>query len=582
MIDTTLFNPYNEDVSLYSRNLYANIGIFGQAHYPMNFYFYRKHGFNYKTLPYNAYLRTIDNWQFHLPEDAYANLQYNFSNVKENRFSVAYAQKFTDELHFELGLESIIAEGRYIMQKIRNVNVGASLQYKLPSNRYGFKMYYYLNFINNQENGGIADEGKFEEGAPPTAIPVRFNTNYAFNSIFQNTFFLRHYLSMSAKKAEDSTSTTIKNKIGYLVHDFEVGNTKNRFEAIKIDPDYFTMFNFSQDSINDFVKSHQIRNSILWSSYMPEDTLPDKKYFIRFAAGIMHTFIGFKDTATSFKDNQLAPMGILHLKLFDRLHVKANAITTLNGYNAGDISFEGLLAMDFFQKDKDGENQTIHQLQFKAGFYNYSVDYFFTHLIANNYAWDTNLKKQQTITASIAWEHKNYSIGVNYYTLNNYTLLNEDCFPEQINKFANVYQLAAYIPFNVKGFGINSNVYLQYTDNEQIRVPLLATRQTIYYGHHLFKKALYLQLGLDFTYNTAYFGNEYNSVLQQFYLQNDKSTGNYPYLDVYLRLKLNRFQFQFKMTHFLAGVLGNYYYYVPYYPAKGRGFALGILWRFYD
>ena len=112
LIDTTVFKPYNEDVSLFSRNLYANLGIFGQANFSMNFSFYRKHGFSYKTLPYNTYLRTIENWKLFLPEGVYTNIQYNFSNVKENHFSVTHAQKIYDNLHLDLGIESIIAKGR--------------------------------------------------------------------------------------------------------------------------------------------------------------------------------------------------------------------------------------------------------------------------------------------------------------------------------------------------------------------------------------------------------------------------------------------------------------------------------------
>ena len=593
LIDTSVFKPYNEDISLFSRNLYANLGIFGQANYSMNFSFYRKHGFSYKTLPYNTYLRTIENWKLHLPEEVYADLQYNFSNGKENRFSVAYSQKIADNLQFDLGLESIIAEGLYVSQQMRTVNVGASLRYKLPSNRYGFAAYYFLNLIKNQENGGILRDADFEDSLQsPRELAVRFASNNASNNLFQNTFFLRHYLSLSGKRGEDSI---IKNRIGYLVHDFEVGSSKNIFDAVRLDPDCFPMSNFSKETTYDWVKNFQIRNSIFWSSYMPEDTLPDKKHFIRFAAGIMHTFVSVKDTCLFFKqtdtilsiftrapffqfnNNQITPLGILHIKLFDRLHIKANGMVTLNGYNAGDVTIDGKVVLDFFDKGK-----VKHEIQAKVAFYNYSPDYFFTHLMANNYSWRLDLKKQQTITAGIAWEHKNYSIGLNYYTLNNYTLLNENSFPEQINQFINVYQFAAYIPFHIKGFGINSNIYLQYTESRKLQIPNFVTRQTVYYGFSLFKKALYLQLGLDFMYNTVYYADAYNPVLQQFHTQDDKKIGNYPYLDVFLRAKLNRFQFQIKGTHLWSGLLGNKYYLVPHYPAKGRGIALGILWRFYD
>lgn len=574
LVDTSVFYPYNEDISLFSRNLYATLGVFGQANFSMNFFLDKKHGFNYKTLPYNTYLRTIENWRFYALDEVYTHLQYNFANGKEHHFSVEHAQQITENLHFGLALESVIAEGRYVRQKMRDVNVGGTLRYKLPSGRYGFNAYYYLNFINPQENGGLVDDADFKKDSlSPSSINMRFSASQASNKLFQNTFFFRQYLSLSGKA---DSSNIVKNKAGYLVHDLEFSSSKNVFSARNMDPAYFDIL-FDSAVTHDQTKYLNVRNSLFWSTYMPEDTFPDKRNFIRFAAGMMYDFHQFKDTLYRFRDNQLTPVGVLYVKLFNRLHINANALVTLNGYNAGDITVEGELGLDFFSKKK-----SKHQLVANVGFYNSSPDYFFSHLIANNYQWMNDLKKQQTITLGVKWKHQNYSVGVNYYTLNNYTLLDETSRPMQIGNFVNVYQLAAYIPFHFKGFGFTSNVYLQYPDDEDIQIPVFAARQTVYYGFPLFKKALYLQLGLDFLYNTAYYADAYNPVLQQFYLQDDTEIGNYGYMDFYLRAKIGRFQLQFKLTHFWAGAFGKVYYLVPHYPTKDLGFALGIAWRFHD
>ena len=577
LIDTSVYHPYNEDISLHSRNLYANLGTFGQANFSMNFSFYRKHGFNYKTLPYNTYLRTIENWRFYSLDEVYTYLQYNFANGKENHFSVEHAQQITKDLHFALALESVISEGVYVMQKMRTVNLGGTLRYKLPSGRYGFNACYLLNLINPQESGGLVNDREFKENIPPRSINVRFSNMQASNRLFQNTAFFRHYLSLSRKSTD--SSGVIENRLGYLVHDIEFSSSKNVFSAENLNPAYFDMFLFDSEKTFDQTKYLRFRNSLLWSTYMPEDTLPDRKNFIRFSAGIMYDFHQFKDTLPKFqRENQLTPIGVLYMKLFNRFHINANAMITLNGYNAGDITIEGQLGVDFLRTEKPK-----HQLIANVGFYNYSPDYFFAHMTANHYLWgNSDLKKQQTITIGASWQYEGYSVGVNYYTLNNYTLLNETSRPMQLEDFVNVYQLAAYIPFQVKGFGLNSNIYLQYADDDHIQIPAFATRQTIYYGFPMFKKALYLQLGLDFLYNTNYYADAYNPVLQQFHIQKDVEIGNYGYLDFFLRGKIGRFQAQFKLTHLWAGLFGKTYYLVPHYPARDLGFALGIAWRFHD
>ena len=125
-------------------------------------------------------------------------------------------------------------------------------------------------------------------------------------------------------------------------------------------------------------------------------------------------------------------------------------------------------------------------------------------------------------------------------------------------------------------------MYLQYSDNKELQIPTFATKQTLYYGFNLFKKNMYLMLGLDFLYNTAYYANAYNPALQQFYIQSDTKIGNYGYLDVFLKAKIDRFLIQAKLTHCWAGLFGNIYYLTPHYPNKGMGFSIGLSWRFHD
>jgi hypothetical protein len=588
--DTSIFNFHNQDISLYSSNLYANLGMFGQAQNPMNFSFERLHGFAYKTLPYPSYLRSLENWRMYQPDNIFTHLEWNFISGGEHHFSVNHAQKITDDLNFGLALETILAEGRYVRQKVRDVNMGITFDYLTPSRRYGFDAYYICNYLNLNENGGIEDDSFFENDSlnNPLNINVRFQN--AGNTVFQNTFFFRHFLALSGK---DSLGMA-KKGIGFLVHDIQLNTSKNEFADYSLDSNVYSNFYFSKDTTSDLTKHYLLRNGFMWTNYRPKDTMPDKPNFLHIAAGVLYDLIGVKDfrdfissgqdisivvqkSKSSFVNNQLTPFGRIHTQLFNILHLDASAFFTLNGYNAGDLTLNGKLGLEVSNK-----NDRKHELAFNLGFYNYSPDYFFTHLVANNYQWENTLKKQQTLFLGAEWRHKQYVLGVNYYSLHNYTLLDVNCLPIQSDKFANVYQFTATIPFHHKGFGFNTHAYVQYTDNENIRIPVVAGRQSVYYGFYLFKKALYLQSGFDFLYNTAYSAKAYNPALQQFYLQNTKEIGNYGYLDFYLRAKVNRFVLSAKLTHFWAGVFGKNYYLVPHYPARDLGFTAGISWRFYD
>jgi hypothetical protein len=147
-------------------------------------------------------------------------------------------------------------------------------------------------------------------------------------------------------------------------------------------------------------------------------------------------------------------------------------------------------------------------------------------------------------------------------------MLQENMSVFQLNKSANVLQFATWVPFRYKGFGFDANVYLQYCDNSSLQMPWLATRESIFYGFSMFKKALFLQLGFEMSYNAPYYAYGYNPVMQQFYFQDKKKIGNYFYLDFFANVKISRFYFHFVLGNFLADVFPKTYYLVPHYPAK--------------
>ncbi len=571
-IDTSVFGAYNDDISLFSRNLYAGLGQFGQAQHSLNYSFEKCHGFCFKPNYFQNYIRTISTWKMYHLETVYSKVAYDFLSGKEHHFSAEHAQQIRDDLHFNLGLETILADGRYVRQGTRDVNVGAGLHYLMPNRRYGFKIYYAFSMIKVDENGGIAADSLWNSSTSnPRSVEVKLLQAQNDNRFHQ--IFFRHYVSLSLAEKEGKKRINL----GYIVHDIDFIANKYQYSDYHLDSNYYSLFVFRTDSTLDKIRVKQLRNNIAWANFMPEDSLPDKPYILHISAGISHTFNQVRDAAEIYSDNQFTPWGMVYAKLFNRLEIKGKVQTTLNGYNAGDITAEGLMRINMNKNDRH-----FHAIDAKINFWNYAPDYIFTHYISNNYQWDNKLKKQQTLMAQFKWLFDKYDISANYYIHNHLVIFDENLKPAQTNKVTNIYQLAAYIPLDIKGFGWHSNFYLQYCDNKDIQLPIIALRQSVYYGFHLFKKALYLQPGFDFLYNTSYYANAYNPALQQFYLQSDVKIGNYGYLDFFLKAKINRLILQAKLTHFWAGAFGKTYYQSPHYPSKDLGFSVGACWRFYE
>ena len=67
-----------------------------------------------------------------------------------------------------------------------------------------------------------------------------------------------------------------------------------------------------------------------------------------------------------------------------------------------------------------------------------------------------------------------------------------------------------------------------------------------------------------------------------FYNQAERLTGNYPWVNAFLNLKLKRTRFFFMFEHLNEGFSGFEYQHVPGYQLPVRMFKYGIAWTFYN
>jgi hypothetical protein len=70
--------------------------------------------------------------------------------------------------------------------------------------------------------------------------------------------------------------------------------------------------------------------------------------------------------------------------------------------------------------------------------------------------------------------------------------------------------------------------------------------------------------------------------LGAFYVQNEKQTGGYPWLDVYLSANIKKWNGFVKYSHVSEGLLGYDYQMLPNYPIAPRALRMGVAWRFYN
>jgi outer membrane cobalamin receptor len=175
------------------------------------------------------------------------------------------------------------------------------------------------------------------------------------------------------------------------------------------------------------------------------------------------------------------------------------------------------------------------------------------------------------------------SAGGRVQVLDRHIYLNRQAHPEQTSGTVRVLHLFTNFDLNPGKFNLIGSINYQTSDNDTIiSLPKLSARLKFTFTQVLFKGTATVQPGFSISYNTPYYANAYMPALRAFYLQNTKKIGGYPYVDVFLGLKVKRSNLFVRYTNLYAFAGDHSYYTVPGYPQRDPTFYFGVSWRFYE
>jgi hypothetical protein len=216
-----------------------------------------------------------------------------------------------------------------------------------------------------------------------------------------------------------------------------------------------------------------------------------------------------------------------------------------------------------------------------------------------NYNWYNEFKNEKINSFSAKLATQWINIDANYQVLNNHlffantdTNLNADGLatqllvkPIQYNNTINYLSLKADREFAFGKFGSDHTFLYQKVDQNDnvLNVPDFLTRHSIFYNNYFFKKALYIQTGVTANYFTKYYANDYNPILGEMTIQNQKEIGDYPTFDYFINAKIKTFRLFFKAENINgAFTKNNNFYSAPNYPYRDFMIRFGITWLFFS
>lgn len=569
-IDTTLDCIGQYDPLSRTENIYQTLGIFGQAHKPMNFTLHHTPGFKLIDNPYPLYYKEQDDLHFYKLKTSYTQLAYTFGISNENEFTATHAQNFKDKVNIVFNMRAFTNTGYFTHQKDNNIQADFLLHYEIPSQIYGFRLSYIINYFNMAENGGLLNMQDFFDIKPDKLEGYNVKLYYAESRFRTHDLLFQQYVNIINPKAKKEGK---KSYWGTLTHTFQFRQQLMRYSDHDLDSNYYDIFTISRDSTYDTLSFYTISNTLQYSTFQPYKSDKNEKYFLHFTGGVTHEYTNF--LIGWYRGNSLTPFAQTHIRLFSVMDIHAKIYYTLGAYQNNDLNTYASVSWKLDRKRRQSIGCDID-------FYYLSPEYLYTRFADNHHFWINKWKKQNFVRLTPFWQFDNYRVEFSYFMLKNYVYLDETKTPTRLDAIANVIQLHLYAPFYLKGFGVKANLYLQYANRNVIQVPLFAGKLDFFYRFNIFKGKGRLQLGVNAAYNTGYYADAYYPLLRQFYHQTDVKTGNYFYLDTYMAIQVQRISLFFKVSHVLAGTMGKNYFTTPNYPMQDRCFALGVTWRFHD
>jgi hypothetical protein len=280
-------------------------------------------------------------------------------------------------------------------------------------------------------------------------------------------------------------------------------------------------------------------------------------------------------------------LGRLFNNIGDKFRWSAAGELYVTGYKIGDFTLNGDILKSFDLK-KGRASWLIN-----GSVMNKQPSIWYEHWGGNNIAWDNNLKKEfrLDVGSSIKYPVHNTEVKFNYAIIKNYVDFGTDTLPSQFSGALSVAAVTLKNELRLWKFHLTSDVIIQQSSNSEILdLPLVTVRSAGYFEHLFrFNKTggrLNAQLGADVTYNTTYHPYDYMPATGRFFRQESMTAGNYPYINVFINLKVKRTRIFVMFDHINAGLMGQSirynYFMVPNYPQNVRMLRYGLAWTFYN
>lgn len=589
----SLFNRYRL-ADMYSP-INASMGNYGLPTYQINF-------FDRISDPDKFLYSSYYPFVFDPGKPVFMNTQIPFTEMvwtlggpratSEQTFRIRHSQNVNRFLNFGLIYDIVYSLGQYNYQRAEDKSFTFFSSYTGTK----YKLYFAtgINTFLTYENGGITSKDEIEQ-ENTRDVPVKLGgLNKASNLVKNRNILLVQRYTFGGSPGENPDTLAVQ-KHGFLglsgtfSHIFTFETNSKIYSDKSPSSGFYDTVLISQSATYDSIHGGILKNTLRFD-FTTDET---RSFRLGGGAGLRNENYNFYTIVpapylmypgkSEWVQNNNVLLGRLYNNIGEKFSWKAYGELYLSGYRAGDFNLHGAISKSFDLK-KGRATWLIN-----GDMINRQPSFWYERWGGNNFGWQNNFNKELRIDlgTSLLYPARKTALKFNYAIIDNYTDFDINAHPSQFSGGLSVAALTLSKEFILWKFHLNSDVVVQKSSNTDILdLPIVALRSAAYLEHLFrFKSTggkLNAQLGLDVTYHTLYHPYTYMPATGRFYRQDETTTGDYPFMNVFLNLKVKRTRLFLMFDHINQGFMGDNYDMIPSYLVNVRMFRYGLAWTFYN
>lgn len=492
-------------------------------------------------------------------------------------------------LNFSIAYRGLRSEGDYINQLVSAGNFRFTTSYATTSRRYAINAHFANQDILNEENGGITNVSNFESNDPD----------------FKNRQRLQVYLT--------DAESFMKGRRLFFDHAFRVNPTdgsNNLYVTHQFNYEY-KAYEYKQPTVISSVTDENnvtTRVQRFGDSYAASNINDQTRYerlYNKFGAAYENSLLGkFNFFIDDYRSNYQYDKVIIDASnnaIPSHLYMQFNSV-------GGQYEYQKNKWNGRFLYSRSIGNQSLSDLDAKLKYdLNEKIKFDFRYRNINklpnnnynlfqsswiDYNWSNNFKNEKINSLSAEITTPWLTGQVQYTVLNDHLYFRDKSTvenvqiiePVQYGNAINYLEIRASREFKFGRFALDNTLLYQKVDQSDLilNLPEFVTRNTFYYSDNLFKKALFLQTGIVFNYLTEYYGDDYNPVISEFFVQQNKKIGGFATFDFFVNARIRQTRFYLKAEHLNALFSQSNYYSTPNIPYRDFVIRFGLVWNFFQ